>query len=72
MGIAYFYSGLSGEARDLLNPRVLVDDVQGAELYYNAEVTPWFHLTADLQVLDPAITAQDTAFVLGLRGKIEL
>ena len=27
-----------------------VNDVHGAEFYYNAEITPWFHLTADVQV----------------------
>jgi porin len=72
MGVAYFYSGLSGDVKDLLDPRVVVDDVQGVEIYYNAAITPWFQLTADLQVLDPAIPAEDTALVLGLRGKIDL
>ncbi|KKK99635.1 hypothetical protein LCGC14_2630770, partial [marine sediment metagenome] len=22
------------------------------ELYYNVEITPWFHLTADLRILE--------------------
>lgn len=72
MGVAYFYSGLSSDVKDLLNPLLPVNDLQGVELYYNAEVTPWFHLTADLQVVEPARTANDTALVLGLRGKIDL
>ena len=41
-------------------------------MYYNAEVTPWFHLTAGLQIIEPALQANDTAVVFGLRGKISL
>ena len=47
-------------------------DLQGVELYYNAAITPWFHLTADLQFVQPAVSANDTAVVLGLRGKIDI
>jgi porin len=71
MGVGYFYNGLSGDFKDLLSP-FGVRDVQGVELYYNAAVTPWFHLTADLQVVQPEIDSQDTAVVFGLRGKIDL
>jgi porin len=71
MGVAYFYSGISNDLKDLA-PRLLpLDDLQGVELYYNAAVTPWFHLTADLQVVEPAFTRNDTAVVLGLRGKMD-
>ena len=45
-------------------------DLQGVELYYNAAVTTWFHLTGNLQVVQPAASGNDTAVVLGLRGKI--
>jgi porin len=49
------------------------------ELFYNIEVTPWFHLTPDLQIIDsgfggiPDLGLQepDTAVVVGLRGKID-
>jgi porin len=41
-------------------------------LYYNAEITPWFHLTADLQIVEPAVQANDTAVAFVLRGKINL
>jgi len=72
MGVGYFYSGLSGDLKNLLPPALRPNDVQGVELYYNAEITPWFHLTADLQFVEPAVTANDTAGVLGLRGKIDI
>ena len=71
MGVSYFYSGLSGDLKALF-PRVLpLRDVQGVELYYNAAITPWFHLTTDLQVVEPAYSNLDSALVLGLRGKID-
>jgi porin len=43
----------------------------GVELFYNHEVTPWFHLTGDIQVLEPEIENFDTALLVGLRGKID-
>jgi len=72
MGVGYFYSGLSGDFKQLLNPLIPVDDLQGVELYYNATITPWFHLAADLQVIEPGVVAADTALVFGLRAKIDI
>ncbi len=71
MGVGYFYSGLSGDAKNLFR-RLPLRDAQGVELYYNAAITPWFHLTADLQFVRPAVERLDTAVVLGLRGKIDI
>lgn len=68
-GIGYFYSGVSGELQQLLNV-FDVGDFQGGEIYYNAQITPWFHLTADLQVVEPALGGNDTAIVAGLRAKV--
>ena len=72
MGIGCFYSGLSEDLKDLLAGIAPLDDLQGVELYYNAAITPWFHLTTDLQFVQPGISANDTAVVLGLRGKIDI
>jgi porin len=72
MGVSYFYNGLSDDFRELVDPVVQLEEVQGVELYYNAAVTPWFHLTADLQIVDNENEADDTAIVVGLRGKIDL
>lgn len=71
-GVSFFYTGLSNEFRQLVSPLVDVEDVYGGELYYNAALTPWFHLTADLQIINPAEVGNDTAVVVGLRGKIDL
>ena len=74
-GIGYYHAGASDELPAVLN----LGDGDGVELFYNMEVTPWFHLTADVQFIDqgfggiPAlgISEPDTAVVLGLRGKID-
>lgn len=70
MGIAYFYTGLSGEFRDLVSPVLNLRDVQGGELYYNFAVTPWFNVTPDLQVIQPATVGTDAAVVVGVRAKL--
>ena len=71
-GVAYFYNGLSDDMKGLFPPLLRPNDVQGVELYYNVAITPWFHLTADMQFIDPAVPGNDTAIVLGLRGKIDI
>ena len=70
MGVAYFYTGLSQEFKDLAQPFVDLQDVQGGELYYNIAVTPWFNLTPDLQVIQSATAGTDTAIVVGARAKL--
>jgi porin len=74
-GVGYYHAGASDDIPAVLN----VGDGNGVELFYNVEVTPWFHLTPDLQVIEsgfggiPALglSSPDTAVVLGLRGKID-
>ena len=73
-GVGYYHSGITNEL-----PGLFFEDTNGVELFYNIEVTPWFHLTADLQIIDSGfqgvpilgVTNPDTAVVVGLRGKIE-
>ena len=69
-GIAYFYTGLSSDFQRLLSPAVDLRDVQGVEMYYNAAITPWFNLTPDLQIIQPANVGNDTAVVFGMRAKL--
>lgn len=71
MGIGYFYNGLSGPLENLAAPIVPLHDVHGGEVYYNAAVTPWFHVTLDLQAIQSDVEARDTALVLGLRAKVD-
>ena len=53
--------------------RVGVDlaDLWGSELYCNADTTPWFHLTADLQYVQNENADDDPGLILGLRGVLE-
>ena len=69
IGIAWFYSALNDDFQNAFSTTTPIGDVFGGEVYYNAAITPWFHLTLDLQVIEPAIDANDTALVLGLRAK---
>ena len=70
-GIAYFYNALNSDfqrAFNLVNP---AGDVHGGEVYYNAEITPWFHLTFDLQAIRPTFSARETAIVPAVRGRLD-
>jgi len=71
-GVGWYYIGLSDKlgpiAEALLAPR----DETGLELYYKAVFSRWWELTADVQVVEPAIRrGATTAVVAGLRANIE-
>ena len=70
MGAAYFYNQPSSDLKQLVRRAVNVEDQHGVELYYNAAITPWFHLTADLQVINTPNRANDTAVIVGLRSNV--
>jgi porin len=69
-GIGYFYTGLSDDFRTLLAPIISLGDVHGGELYYRVALTKCCQVTADLQVIEPAENANDTAVVVGLRAML--
>ncbi len=67
-GVGYFKIELKdGVVANLIG---LESAEQGVEFYYEAEITPWFNVTPDLQIVDPGLGASDTAVILGLRGNI--
>jgi porin len=68
-GLGIFYLDLSEE--DLLKGLGLENEI-GGELFYNLSLTPWFHITLDAQVIDPALPRSETACVLGVRTHINL
>ncbi len=75
-GAAYFHLGLSDNFKELLSgppaPLGLAQrDEQGVELYYNAAVTPWCHLTLDLQCVEPSAVVAQTTLLAGLRLKLD-
>jgi porin len=64
-GIGYYFASIS----DSINPAFGLNSEQGVETYYNIEITPWCHVTPDLQfIIDPGgSTRHDVAIVYGLR-----
>jgi porin len=83
-GVGYYYTQLSDDLKDLAGQvnqisrrlgrgdLIRIDDEQGVELYYNIAVTPWLHVTPDLQVIDVGRTRfGETAVVAGLRMKMD-
>jgi porin len=69
-GLGLFYVGVSDDLKSALQPVVDLGDEYGTEIFYNFAVTPWFRLTADLQVIAPSPKANDTAVVGGLRAQL--
>jgi porin len=70
-GIACYYLGLGDSFKNDVGAIVPVRDERGVELFYNVAVTPWCHVTADLQVITPILEGAETSLVLGLRAKID-
>ena len=75
-GVSYFHIGLSSDFKDLLAgplapPGLAQRDEQGSELFYNAALTPWCHLTADLQLVQPSTKNLDTTVLAGARLKVD-
>ena len=66
-GIGYYHLGVSNLPIFTIHG---IGDENGVELFYNAAVTSWFHLTPDLQILAPAQHHTPTALLVGLRGRL--
>lgn len=67
IGVGYYHLGVSNMSILELHG---VGAENGVELFYNAAVTPWFHITPDLQVIDPAQRNNATALLVGLRARL--
>jgi len=67
-GIGYYLANIN----DDINPIFGLHSEQGVEVYYNFEVTPWCHVSPDLQVIvDPGGSSkQDVSIVYGLRMQL--
>lgn len=71
-GFGWFYVGLSPVFQNSLAAlRIPTNNEQGIEFFYNAGVTPWFHLTPDIQIVYPARDRVDTSITIGLRAKLD-
>ncbi|MEM9282426.1 MAG: carbohydrate porin [Verrucomicrobiota bacterium] len=63
-GVDYYYLSLTGDRLGLLTD----DNEQSIDIFYNAAITPWFEVTADLQVINGAIGELEDAVVGDLRA----
>ena len=68
-GLGAYYIGMSNEA--LLRGLGVKDEV-GGELFYDVGVTPWLHVTVDMQAIDAALPRAGTTCVFGLRTHVDL
>lgn len=68
-GIGIYYYNWSNALEETLDPQLPLDNEKGLEIYYNFALTPWFILTADLQVIDPGKANFATETVAALRAK---
>lgn len=67
VGIGYYHLGVSNLPVLALHG---VGAENGVEFFYNAAVAPWFHVTPDLQILDPAQHSTATALLVGIRARL--
>ena len=70
-GLGWYLANIS----DSIEFPVELDTEQGVELFYNIAVTPWLHITPDLQVIvDPGggVGDRDVAIVAGIRAQMSL
>ena len=70
-GIGYFYLGVNTSVKNLAPRLVPIRDEQGVEVFYNAAVTPWCHVTPDLQVILPGQAKAQSLLAVGLRARID-
>jgi len=68
-GVGYYFLNLTDNLPRVIQRRI--DNEQGVEIYYNVAITPWLHITPDLQFIDPVRKGVDTTVVAGLRAKID-
>ncbi len=73
MGVAGWYNRVNKDVRDLVSTvgLRLRDGSWGVELYYNAEINRWLHLTGDLQIAQNENKSDDVAVIPGVRLVID-
>jgi porin len=69
-GLGAFYYDLSDDLQDSLDPLAEFGDESGIEAYYSWAVTPWLHLSGDIQFVDPARRGVDSSVVAAVRANI--
>jgi porin len=67
-GVGVFYVDISKKLPPIIRRRF--GDSRGLEAYYNIEITPWLHITPNVQIIDPSNEQTDPATVMGVRAKL--
>jgi len=84
IGIGYFHTELSSDFKGTVGPllsaaatlnnraltRITIEDTDGFEAYYKAQITPWVAVTGDVQVITETLSTEDTKVVAGVRTKL--
>jgi porin len=79
-GIGYAITRYSSPLRDLAPVLLPISEDQVIELFYTFGITPWFHVTPDVQVVLPARERtlppaarpiDDTGLVVGVKAKVD-
>lgn len=63
-GIGYFHSGI---ADTQITSSLGFGDTEGIEAFYEFALTPWLHVTPDVQWIQPSQDRVDDSWVVGLR-----
>jgi porin len=61
-GVGYFYHHFNADQG--------FNEEQGMEIFYNYTITPWFNVTLDFQLVNPANAEYKNSFSTGLRASI--
>jgi porin len=84
LGVGYFHNELADGYKNTVGPllsvaatlknrtltRIAIEDTDGFEAYYKAQITPWFAVTTDVQVITATLSPEDTKVAVGVRGKL--
>lgn len=71
VGIGYFRFSMTPRVETALETILPINDEQGAEVYYTAQLGPHLRLTANAQLVDPVVRNAPTAAYVGLRAKVD-
>ncbi|KKL08213.1 hypothetical protein LCGC14_2578100, partial [marine sediment metagenome] len=69
-GVGYYYLDQSDKVGPIIR-RLMDNNEQGVELYYNIAITPWLKITPDIQVINPMRDGVNCTWVAGIRLKME-
>lgn len=70
-GIGWYFNRFSDDLGPIVNRILALENHStGVEIFYNWAVTPYFHVTPDLQVIEPGTRRANTALLVG--GRVEV